>query len=228
MATARTLYDILGVPQEAPQDAVRKAYKRKVLQTHPDKLPPAAPEYQKQLAEAHFRDVCTAFDILNDPAKRRVYDNGLNYIRGRAQHDEVQNKLAKEREEWARQAELRQKERMRARTEEMRASAQKRQETLMQAEINYREKMRILEEQLRQSKEKMQKSKEGMRHATSPTINVNVSVSSPSSEAETFVAAEDILKEIRKVNPEWEARRLAAMRRHSERSNSQDGIRAHG
>ncbi|KAH8093786.1 DnaJ-domain-containing protein [Cristinia sonorae] len=209
MATTRSLYDILGVPQEATPDAVRKAYKRKALQTHPDKLPQGAPEYQKRLAEAHFRDVCTAFDILSDPAKRRVYDNGLNYLRSRAQHEEVQNKLARERQEWARQAEIRQKERMKARTEEMRATAQKHQENLHQAELRYREKMRMLEQQLQQSKEKMQKSGDAIRRA-SPAVDVTVN--SRLSDADTYALAEDILKEMRKVNPEWETRRQAAMK----------------
>ncbi|THH30705.1 hypothetical protein EUX98_g3478 [Antrodiella citrinella] len=236
MATSRTLYDILGVPQEASPDAIRKAYKRKALQTHPDKLPPNAPDYQRRLAEAHFRDACAAFDILSDPAKRRVYDNGLNFIRGRAQHEVDQGRLARERAEWARQSELRQKERMRARTEEMRAASQKHQETLLKAEMRYREKMQMLEEQLRRSKERSRKAGQPVPQASpvvtvtvnSPMVKTQTFVSSSETNVpseETFVSSEDILKEMRKVNPEWEARRQAAMRRQTERTNSQDGIR---
>ena len=97
---------------------------------------------------------------------------------------------------------------MRARTEEMKATAQRHQETLHKAEMKYREKMQILEGQRRQSRENLRKSKEAMRQA-SPTANV--SVSPTLSEAETFALADDILKEMRKVNPEWETRRQAAM-----------------
>ncbi|KAI0073263.1 DnaJ-domain-containing protein [Panus rudis PR-1116 ss-1] len=212
MAAARSFYDVLGIAQDATPEAVRKAYKRKVLQTHPDKLPPNVSEYQRQKSEALFREVRAAFDVLSDPAKRKVYDNGLNFIRGRAYHEELSAKLARERQEWARQAAQRHAERMQAmreetraaqsKSEELRASAQQRyQESMKRAEEKYREHVRILEEQLQASKERMRQSRQAMRET-------------PSSFAATanFMEVDDWLEEFRRQNPEWEARRQAAMR----------------
>ncbi|CAL1714761.1 unnamed protein product [Somion occarium] len=213
MATSRSFYDVLGIAQDASPDAVRKAYKRKILQTHPDKLPPNVSDYQRQKAEALFRDVRTAFDVLSDPAKRKVYNNGLNYLRGQAYHDELQNKLAREREEWSRQAAQRHAERMQAmksdtrasqyaRQEQVRArneSQQRYQERMKQAEEKYRQEVRILEEQLRASREEMRQSRQAMQQV-------------PPSTTQTFVEADEMLRELRVLNPEWEARRQAALR----------------
>ncbi|KAK7686426.1 hypothetical protein QCA50_010650 [Cerrena zonata] len=221
MATSRSFYDILGVTQDASFDAVRKAYKRKVLQTHPDKLPQNVSTYQRQRAEALFRDVRAAFDVLSDPAKRKVYDNGLNYIRGRAYHDELQAKLAKEREEWSKQAAQRHTERMQAMRNESRASQfarqeqqraraesqQRYQERMKQAEERYREEVRILEEQIHVSREQMRQSREAMREVPPVTT-------------QTYVEADEMLRELRKLNPEWEARRHAALQRQAARMHT--------
>lgn len=71
---------------------VRRSYKQKVLETHPDKLSPTASEEEKSLAQELFRQVGLypipfpgdtlshqlsdqvqdAFEILNDPVERRV------------------------------------------------------------------------------------------------------------------------------------------------------------
>ncbi|KAJ3477222.1 hypothetical protein NLI96_g10618 [Meripilus lineatus] len=201
MATSRSFYEILGIAQDAQPEAVRKAYKRKVLQTHPDKLPTNATEVQKQAAETMFRD---------------VYDNGLNYIRGRAHHDELQAKLAREREEWAKQATQRnkqqQQERTKARREELEASRMRFEETRKKAELRYKERVRDLEEQVKVSREKMQRGQEAMRQANTMA-------------ADSYALTEEILAEIRKKNPEWETRRQEALRRQAERMNSQDSSR---
>lgn len=226
MATRPSLYDILGVKQDASPDSVRKAYKRKALQTHPDKLPPNVTNAQKKYAEERFREVCAAFDILNDPAKRRVYDNGLNYARGQAYHDDLQAKLARARNEWEKQCAQRHEDRMKARRDEQRAATQQRYEEharasqqkyedhVMRAESKYREKVRSLEEQLRLSREAMRQQKLVGRMQVDPDA------------AEMYVLADEMLKDMRKNNPQWEARRQEAERRYAARTNSSESVRS--
>ncbi|KAI0343193.1 DnaJ-domain-containing protein [Trametopsis cervina] len=167
MASTVSLYDILGVEQTAPPEALRKAWKRRVLETHPDKLPPDISDEERRLTESRFHEVHQAFEILNDPAKRRVYDNGLNYLRGRLRRSETQERLARTREEWDRQCKLRQEERLRA-LKEQQAKAREERERLRQEKLqqqwaerppdDYEEKKRALEEEIRASRERYQEN----------------------------------------------------------------------
>src|SRR5271165_5149800 len=67
---AQTPYQVLGVKPEATADEIRKAYRKLAKQLHPD-LNPGKPE-----AEARFKSVSTAYDLLSDPEKRARYDRG--------------------------------------------------------------------------------------------------------------------------------------------------------
>ncbi|KAF9645607.1 DnaJ-domain-containing protein [Thelephora ganbajun] len=67
-------YEALGISRTATVDEIRRSYKQKVLETHPDKLSPTASEGEKELAQELFRQVQEAFEVLNDPVKRRAYD----------------------------------------------------------------------------------------------------------------------------------------------------------
>lgn len=69
MAT-QTPYDVLGVKPGATADEIRKAYRKLAKQYHPD-LNPGKPE-----AEARFKAVTGAYDLLSDPEKRARYDRG--------------------------------------------------------------------------------------------------------------------------------------------------------
>ncbi|HTZ35536.1 MAG TPA: J domain-containing protein [Stellaceae bacterium] len=69
MAT-QTPYEVLGVKADAGQDDIRKAYRKLAKQLHPD-LNPGKPE-----AEARFKRVTAAYDLLSDPEKRARYDRG--------------------------------------------------------------------------------------------------------------------------------------------------------
>ncbi|KAH7929120.1 DnaJ-domain-containing protein [Leucogyrophana mollusca] len=71
---ATHLYETLGLNPDASTEQVRKAYKKKALETHPDRLPPGASAAEKSASEELFRKVNNAYEVLSDPQKRRVYD----------------------------------------------------------------------------------------------------------------------------------------------------------
>ncbi|EIW58727.1 DnaJ-domain-containing protein [Trametes versicolor FP-101664 SS1] len=74
-ATATTnLYEILGIRRDATQEEVRKAYKKRALQTHPDRLPQNIGPADKQAAEEQFRLVNNAYEVLNNEDNRKLYD----------------------------------------------------------------------------------------------------------------------------------------------------------
>ncbi|PLV58331.1 molecular chaperone DnaJ [Thermotoga sp. KOL6] len=62
-------YEILGVPRNATQEEIRRAYKKLVKEWHPDRHP----ENRKE-AEQRFKEIQEAYEILSDPQKRAMYD----------------------------------------------------------------------------------------------------------------------------------------------------------
>jgi molecular chaperone DnaJ len=62
------LYGSLGVEKDASQDEIKKAYRKLVRRYHPDKNP------GDKAAEARFKEVQAAYDVLSDPEKRKQYD----------------------------------------------------------------------------------------------------------------------------------------------------------
>jgi molecular chaperone DnaJ len=63
-------YKTLGVDKSADADQIKKAYRKLARQYHPDRNPGDA------AAEAKFKEISQAHDVLSDPDKRKAYDRG--------------------------------------------------------------------------------------------------------------------------------------------------------
>ena len=61
-------YDLLGIPKSAPDKDVKSAYRRLARKYHPDVNP------GDKSAEAKFKEINEAFEVLSDPDKRRKFD----------------------------------------------------------------------------------------------------------------------------------------------------------
>src|SRR5688572_27477682 len=64
-------YKVLGVARDAPDEEIRRTYRKLAKQLHPD-LNPA----NSGTAEEKFKKVSAAYDIVGDPEKRKQYDRG--------------------------------------------------------------------------------------------------------------------------------------------------------
>ena len=64
----RDYYDILDVSRDASEDELKKSYRRLALKYHPDRNP------NDPVAEEKFKEAAEAYDVLNDPEKRGLYD----------------------------------------------------------------------------------------------------------------------------------------------------------
>jgi len=65
---ADDLYDVLGVSRSATAEEIKKAYRRLARQHHPDANP------DDPGAEARFKQVAQAYEVLSDPTRRQRYD----------------------------------------------------------------------------------------------------------------------------------------------------------
>ena len=64
----KDLYGMLGVPRDADEDAIRKAYRQLARRYHPDVNP------GDEEAEETFKTISEAYAVLSDPERRRNYD----------------------------------------------------------------------------------------------------------------------------------------------------------
>merc|ERR1719263_550600 len=70
-------YQLLGVPTKASESEIKLAYKHKALEYHPDKQS-GKPEEEQQAAEAMFKRLGEALEILGDQPRRKLYDEGYD------------------------------------------------------------------------------------------------------------------------------------------------------
>ena len=70
MATKRDYYDVLGVPKNASEDEIKKAYRKLAMKYHPDRNQGDAAKE----AEAKFKEAKEAYEMLSDTDKRSAYD----------------------------------------------------------------------------------------------------------------------------------------------------------
>ncbi len=68
MAEKRDYYEVLGVSKNASDDEIKKAYRKLAIKYHPDKNP------GDKTAEAKFKEINEAHDVLSDKQKRARYD----------------------------------------------------------------------------------------------------------------------------------------------------------
>ena len=70
MATRPDYYKTLGVDKKATPEEIKKAYRKLARTYHPDRNP------GDKKAEARFKEISQAHDVLGDPEKRKQYDSG--------------------------------------------------------------------------------------------------------------------------------------------------------
>lgn len=67
MADQKDYYEILGVTKSATEAEIKRAYRKLALQYHPDRN-------KGKDAEAKFKEVTKAYEVLSDPQKKQAYD----------------------------------------------------------------------------------------------------------------------------------------------------------
>eukprot|EP01062_Namystynia_karyoxenos_P018528 TRINITY_DN16910_c1_g2_i1.p1 TRINITY_DN16910_c1_g2~~TRINITY_DN16910_c1_g2_i1.p1 ORF type:complete len:132 (-),score=43.02 TRINITY_DN16910_c1_g2_i1:18-413(-) len=69
MGCHTTLYDVIGVAPDASDEDIRLAYKKLIVQWHPDKN-----AGNEEKATARFKEIQHAHSVIGHPQKRRIYD----------------------------------------------------------------------------------------------------------------------------------------------------------
>lgn len=68
MSIKKDYYEVLGINKNADDKAIKKAYRKLAKKYHPDINPGDAN------AEAKFKEVTEAYEILSNPEKKKLYD----------------------------------------------------------------------------------------------------------------------------------------------------------
>ncbi len=82
MPTTRDYYEVLGVPNDASEDDIKRAYRRLAMKYHPDRNPGDSE------AEGKFKESAEAYEVLSSRERRATYDKyGHAGLRGTPGHD---------------------------------------------------------------------------------------------------------------------------------------------
>lgn len=73
MAEKRDYYEVLGVDKSSSADDIKKAYRKKAMQYHPDRWVNGSDEEKKD-AEEKFKEAAEAYEVLSNPDKKSRYD----------------------------------------------------------------------------------------------------------------------------------------------------------
>src|SRR5688572_14069824 len=77
MAEEQDLYTVLGVQRGASDEEIKRAYRKLARESHPDVNP------GNKQAEEKFKAISAAYEVLSNPAKRKLYDEfGQEGLRG--------------------------------------------------------------------------------------------------------------------------------------------------
>ena len=66
MPSKRDYYEVLGIERNVGADEIKRAYRKGALKFHPDNS-----KGDKKEAEARFKELAEAYEVLSDPVKRQ-------------------------------------------------------------------------------------------------------------------------------------------------------------
>lgn len=66
------LYNVLGIAPNASEDEIKKVYRSLAMRFHPDRN-------QEPGADARFKAIVKAYEVLSDPVKREEYNQSVNH-----------------------------------------------------------------------------------------------------------------------------------------------------
>lgn len=155
-------YTILGANTNDSFDVIKTKYRKLALKSHPDKLTNLPPDEQKKQTD-FFALITVAFGVLQDPIKRKVYDekglNGLEKYLEKLKHEESINEARERNNEKKKERLMRQQHK--ELEKKLKQEQLEREQKLKQLELERLEKERSTAEKIKQQSnlERLRKKK---------------------------------------------------------------------